>query len=273
MTDYKLDRRACKWIKEGRGKGSGKNYLPWLTVGDLSSQGRSHRVIGHLTQRTHHLFSDMELAAFLLLEWNPAVTDIREQFPLRVEDTMALAEEANIRHPEAGGHTQIMSSDFVIDVSAQSGPQRLAIQVKVSSDLKDARTVEKLELERRYWKTKGIPWYLITEKQMPRTVMENLNLLYSARVQGESMDVLFKSLPAYVDILEDNPNTMLPDIGMLVDQSYSLDAGTSLARLRALMALRAMTFDISIPWRKLVSHDLKVVEDIALLRASYATNQ
>ncbi|MGO2263490.1 TnsA endonuclease N-terminal domain-containing protein [Halomonas sp.] len=273
MANYKLDKKTEKWIKEERGKGSGKDYRPWLTVRDLSSKGRSHRVMGHLTGRTHHFFSDAELAAFLLLEWNPSVTDIREQFPLRIEDTLSLAEEASIRHPEAGGFHQVMSSDLVVDLSMPTGPQRLAIQVKVSSDLMDPRTVEKLELERRYWKIKGIPWYLITEKQMPRTIMENLDLLYSARVHSESMEVLFQSMPVYANILAQNPNTRLPEIGMLVDQSYSLEPGTSLARLRALAALRALIFDISIPWSKLISQDLHVVDNVALLRASYAANQ
>lgn len=273
MASYKLDKKTEKWIKEGRGKGSGEYYLPWLTVRDLPSKGRSHRVMGHLTGRTHHFFSDLELAAFLLLEWNPAVTDIREQFPLRIEDTLSLANQANIRHPDDGGYHQIMSSDFVVDLSAPTGPQRFAVQVKTSTDLTDPRTVEKLEIERRYWRLKGIPWYLLTDKQMPRTIMKNLEFLYSARVQNETMEVLFQSLPVYVDVLAKNPNTRLPELGMLIDQSYSLEPGTSLARLRALAALRALMFDISIPWTKLVSQDLQVVEDIALLRASYAANQ
>lgn len=166
-----------------------------------------------------------------------------------------------------------MSSDFVVDIVAPSGTKRLAIQVKASSDLKDARTVEKLELERRYWKKKGISWYLLTEKQIPKTVANNLDTLYSARVQSESLEILFNSLPVYADSLEANPNAKLPDIGMLIDRSYSLEAGTSLARLRALMALRALTFDISTPWNQLVARDLQVVEDITLLRASYAANQ
>lgn len=135
MTDYKLDNRAKKWIKEGRGKGSGRDYRPWLTVRDLPSQGRSHRVMGHLTQRTHHFLSDLELATFFLLEWNSTVSDIREQFPLHVEDTLRLAEEANIRHPEIGGYTQVMSTDFVVDFSASSGARRMAIQVKSSREL------------------------------------------------------------------------------------------------------------------------------------------
>lgn len=273
MANYKLDKKTEKWIKENRGKGNGKDYHPWLTVRDLPSEGRSHRVMGHLTGRTHHFFSDTELAAFLLIEWNPDVIDIREQFPLRIEDTLSLAEQAKIPHPAASGYHQIMSSDFFVDLSTSTGPQSMAIQVKVSSDLMDPRTVEKLEIERRYWKRKGIPWYLITEKQMPSTVMANLDLLYSARLQDESLEVLFQSLPIYVSTLADNPNTRLPDIGMLIDHSYSLEPGTSLARLRALAALRVLTFDISIPWNKLVSRDLHVVEDIGLLRAGYAANQ
>lgn len=36
-----------KWIKEGRGQGFGNSYKPWLTIRDVSSEGRSHRVFGH----------------------------------------------------------------------------------------------------------------------------------------------------------------------------------------------------------------------------------
>ena len=58
-----------RWIKEGRGQGNLKDYKPWITIRDVSSKGRSHRVFGHTTKRTHHLLSDLELAIFLLLDW------------------------------------------------------------------------------------------------------------------------------------------------------------------------------------------------------------
>lgn|SRR5699024_7746808 len=117
MTNSTLDARSLKWIKQGRGAGSGKDYLPWLTVRDLPSSGRSHRIWGFQTQRTHHLLSDLELAAFFLFDWSPFATDIREQYPLRLEDTLDLAEQAGIRHPEFQGQVQIMSSDFLIDTN------------------------------------------------------------------------------------------------------------------------------------------------------------
>ena len=47
---------------------SSEDYQPFVKVADISSLGRSHRVFGHKTKRTHHLISDLELAVFLLFE-------------------------------------------------------------------------------------------------------------------------------------------------------------------------------------------------------------
>ena len=58
---------ACR-IKEGRGQGHGKDYIPWLTVQEVPSSGRSHRIYSHKTGRVHHLLSDLELAVFLSLD-------------------------------------------------------------------------------------------------------------------------------------------------------------------------------------------------------------
>ena len=58
-----------------------------VTVRDLSSLGRSHQVYSHKTKRTHHLLSDLELAIFLILEWNLLIQGIREQFPLRTTES------------------------------------------------------------------------------------------------------------------------------------------------------------------------------------------
>ena len=43
---------------------SSKDYQPFVKVSDISSLGRSHRVFGHKTKRTHHLLSGLELAVF-----------------------------------------------------------------------------------------------------------------------------------------------------------------------------------------------------------------
>ena len=52
-------------LKKGAGKALVRINKPWLTVRDVPSEGRSHRVFGHLT---HHLLSDLGLETFLLLQ-------------------------------------------------------------------------------------------------------------------------------------------------------------------------------------------------------------
>jgi len=79
LSEHQIARR----IKEGRGQGVGKKYRPWLYVQEVPSEGRSHRIYSHKTDRIHHLLSDLELAVFLVLEWTHSIADIREQFPLR----------------------------------------------------------------------------------------------------------------------------------------------------------------------------------------------
>jgi hypothetical protein len=44
-----------RYIKEGRGQGSGSNYQPWIKIQDFPSKGRVSRPPGWKTNREHHL--------------------------------------------------------------------------------------------------------------------------------------------------------------------------------------------------------------------------
>ena len=59
----------------------------------------------------------------------------------------------------------VLTCDFMI--TTQSG--LMARTIKLSSDLQNKRTLEKLEIERRYWKEVGIDWKLVTEHEMDKT--------------------------------------------------------------------------------------------------------
>ncbi|SDJ23940.1 hypothetical protein SAMN04488123_12245 [Natribacillus halophilus] len=61
MSKRKRTSEVDKWIKEGRGTGSGAEYRPWLKVQDVSSLGRSTRLKGIKTGRQHEFLSDLEL--------------------------------------------------------------------------------------------------------------------------------------------------------------------------------------------------------------------
>ncbi|TPQ25580.1 TnsA endonuclease N-terminal domain-containing protein [Methylomonas koyamae] len=49
-----------------------------------------------------------------------------------------------------------------------------ALQAKYSENLQDTCTIEKLEIEGRYWAQKCVPWMLVTEKDIPLVVFNNI---------------------------------------------------------------------------------------------------
>lgn len=164
---YGIDeKRIARRAKEGRGQGQGENYKPWLTMRDVASHGRSSRPKGDTTGRKHELLSDNERAVFLVLDASEAVVDIREQFPLPREETIRIAAEMGVRHPQDAGVDIVMTTDFLVDVRVGKRVQRQAIAVKPWSRLDERRTIEKLEIERRYWLSQSVPWQLTTDLEI-----------------------------------------------------------------------------------------------------------
>jgi hypothetical protein len=266
------DAKNKKWIKEGRGSGQNQDYKPWITVRDLPSDGRVHRIFGHKSQRTHHLLSDLELAVFLLLEWHQDVIQIREQFPLEIETTSQIAKDAGIVHPSQSGVKQYMSSDFLVNSHDKQQP-KFALQAKYAEALDDARTAEKLELERRYWQLKEVPWYLITEQDIPETIIKNIKWLYPAQRDEVDIELLFQHIEYYDHHFSNNPNKNIIDICKSLDIAYELEIGESLAEVRHLLAKRCFTFDIFILAPKLKAHQLKKGTAKLLQEAYSVSNQ
>lgn len=252
LNKAQIDRR----LKEGRGQGRGPDYKPFIYTRDVSSLGRSHRLPGSKTRRLHHLLSDLELAIFLILEWSPLVTDIREQFPMRVEDTVRITEEMGIPHGAYQGTPQVLTSDFLVD-SADPHRPLFAIQGKYRADLQRPEVIERLELERRYWQEKEIPWVIITECEIPRDVFSNIQWLYPAQAEDDiSMKDLEHNREMFLYEFQRNPDRKLAVIAQGLDVSGQLEPGQSLYWLRKLLATHCFMFDIGKPYRELKPEDL-----------------
>jgi len=234
-----------KWIQEGRGKGRLNEYKPWLTVRDVPSMGRSSRVFGKKSQRIHHLLSDLELAVFLMFEWSDRVLEIREQFPLNLKYTQQLAESMGINHPAIRGIDQYMSSDFLVNSIDEKQPV-FAIQVKPQSALNDKRTIEKLQLERTYWLKKEIPWKIITENEIPKIVIQNINWLYPLVGENseESMVFLSGKVKEYAYYFSIFPDLNIIDFCKKLDKEQKLSKGETLGVIRILLAKKYIDFDI-----------------------------
>ncbi len=251
FTEGQIQRR----IKEGFGKGQGQDYKPWIRVQDVPSVGRSHRIYSHITKRTHHLLSDLERAVFFILDWKTSTRDIREQFPLIREDSLDIAKETGIRHPEMASVKQVMSSDFLVDTADKNRP-KFVLQVKPSSVMEDKRTIEKLEIERRYWLKKEIPFFLVSERSISDVIHKNLFWLFpNKEVPHEEIDIP-RIAEFYKSILHDHHESTLIDICKTIDTAYQQELGQALFELRVLMSQRIICFDISVPWQELTSADL-----------------
>ena len=253
-----LKRAINKRFKEGRGNGTGKHYKPFLEIRDVASKGRCHRVPSITHGRVVHLLSDLELVIFYLFDWHSAVIDIREQFPLNPQDTFALAESANIPHPEYGGVKQVMTTDFVVDMSDQGEMKRIAISAKYAEDLEDPRTLEKQELERRYWKNKEVPWYIITEQDIPPILVKNIRWLIphfqSFELSEQERKLAFNQFIYAFDTFQE---IKIPHICAHLDEANEQEPGTYLSWLRHLLAQRAFVWDMNtIAHTKLTSADL-----------------
>lgn len=115
-----------------------------------------------------------------------------------------------------------MTSDFLVDSSSH---KQFVIQVKPLSELKNPRTIEKLEIERRYWASKEIPWYIITEKELNPTVLDNIKWLYSSQTDMHDYDQLLNALSNFEFFCQKHLQMKLSDVCKSIDREYQQDLG------------------------------------------------
>lgn len=179
-------KRLQKWIKQGRGTGSGEHYQPWhqVTRADPGSRGRSHIVNSGLS-RLHHFLSDLELVQFTFATMLPGVVDLQEQFSLSLDDgfdagcggqallfqpgAQTIARELGFAYPTLRKDDEvqpwIMTTDLLLTFAAGSADRRLAVSVKPKGGFGRRRQQELLAIERDYWLRRGVPWLLVTPAQ------------------------------------------------------------------------------------------------------------
>jgi hypothetical protein len=261
------DKAIVKRFKDGRGSGVGRDYQPFLTVRDVPSTGRVHRLPSATVGRVHHLLSDLEHHVFCQLDWHPETVDIREQFPIALEDSRALAERLGIAHPSFAGVDQVVTTDFIVDMNRAGRVFHKAISAKYAEDLDDPRVIEKLELERRYWSEKDIPFCIVTEQEIPKLLVQNIKWIRPFLTSyGFNADELKEYFGIFNDTKRFYPSQKISSITNKLDDDYNLEVGTHLSVLRPLLAQRAFSFDMlkksvkTLIWEDLVPSEFWLAE-------------
>ncbi|MUG92904.1 heteromeric transposase endonuclease subunit TnsA [Scytonema sp. UIC 10036] len=242
-----------KRIKEGRGQGTGFDYKPWLLVQNVPSRGLVTRIKGWKTTRVHHLLSNLELNYFYVLEWSPKVCDIREQYPLLpLSETIAIAQQCGIRHPLDPKTQQpvVMTTDFLITMHQPIGVKDLARTIKLAKDLLSERTLEKLEIERRYWLKRDIDWGIVTEHEIPETLAKNVEWLHPFQKTTDLSPLTepeINRIATTLNLRITIDSKALADMTAECDDQLGLFPGTSLSVSRHLIANRQWQVDMNKP--------------------------
>ncbi len=264
-----------KRIKQGRGQGRGAKYKPWLYIHDVPSKGRAWRTKGWKTERPHHLLSDFEYDYFLIKDWDPSVIDIREQYPLLpLEETLAIAEECNIRHPSVQHPKKrgviipvVMTTDFVLTISEGLNMYDQARTLKYAKDLESQRTLEKLEIERRYWARRNIDWAIVTEHEISRALARNIQKFHKHLTIEDRVALPETTIQEIAAVLTSEvmqSNHPLSQIALECDERLLLQPGTCLTIAYHLMATRQWKIDMFTP--------IQPGNRLVLLNESYYTH-
>lgn len=236
-----------RYIKEGRGQGTGQDYKPWVKISDYSSTGRATRIHGK-TGRIHHLHSDNQLRAFLIFEFSDQVVDIRESYPLL--DVMETVDNKdNLRFDKfcdrKTGEPLVICTNFLLTIKDAAGNEKLiARTVKNTSELAKKITLEKLEIERRYWLAKGIEWKVITEKQLSKTLCKNIEWVRETLLEDSvaEKDSLAQRLLTY---LLNNITLNVKRLLKAFEEVEQLSEGTALYLFRYLIATKQIKINMS----------------------------
>ncbi|MFK0380273.1 TnsA endonuclease N-terminal domain-containing protein [Pandoraea sp. NPDC090278] len=197
-----------------------------------------------------------------MCEYLGNVVDIREQYPVHpITETLALAHELGIVHPEFGGHARSVTTDALLTIDDGNTRWQLARSLKYAADLTDARTRENLELERQAWRARGIGWELLTEHELPEVLGQNLRWLRTwdkgGRGEVPSVDIQRYFLVA------------------LADQSFSQSLGFVITRvaerlrISRLLAIHVFRF---LAWHRQIEVDLYAPLHLTKPHAALASN-
>lgn len=264
MGRYDQDAKVyAKWAKEGRGQGQKENYKPWLYVYNVPSRGRSHRIWSYTSNRVVHCLSDLELSVFLLLEWSFVVEDIREQFPLDLNTTLSIASDLEFRHPMLRGEKIIMTTDFLASTPLKSEPYA-AFQVKPDSELDVPRVKEKLAIEKAYWNSLNIHFETISESSIDYVKVRNIKWLLPYTQSLMSEQTKAEAVSFWNQLTREYADEKLLRLTNIVDEMQNEEPGTALGEIRDLLACRAASFDMSIPYIQLYASDICFPQNLAM---------
>lgn len=193
--------------KRGMGTGSGATYKPYIQAREFNSLGTTSNAIDWKTGRTMELLSQGELELWLILRWDDANLDIREQSKLDLKDTLKISDEIGIRHPK--NKKTSMTTDLL--VTRKDGSE-IVYSLKTSrASLINERTTAKLFIEKCYWTRRNVKFKLMYKDELNNILAQNIRLVTAFYRRSSVFDdlSLLKHMIATKQIIVDMESKIL----------------------------------------------------------------
>ncbi|MGO4273049.1 TnsA endonuclease N-terminal domain-containing protein [Paenibacillus sp. TAF58] len=161
-----------------------------------------------------------------------------------------------IKEGRGAGVPLVLTTNFLLTIRDPNGKERyIARSIKDSSELTRKITFEKMEIENRYWRAKGIEWKITTDKQLLRQFAKNIEWVRETMLVTESNEVDKDQLSVtLLNHLLNNHEFILSDILKDFDKREGASKGAGLYLFRFLLAKK----EIKINMRNKIDLSLRV---------------
>jgi len=126
----------------------------------------------------------------------------------------------------------------------------VARSLKAASELEKRISLERLEIERRYWEARGIDWGIVTNKDIPVVKAKNIEWIHSARYAyadaGLTESDLAELVEAFLLRLSQSSES-IRKTALLFDKDYVLAPGTGMFLFRHLLAVKRINVNMDEP--------------------------
>jgi len=256
------EEKLKRYKSEGRGKGEGAAYKPWLNTHSITSDGRSSRLLGIKTGRIHHFFSDTQRKYFLLLDWlDKSITDIREHYPLLDLTKVVDDDDLDLRKYQDENEHYVITTTFLISKLMPNGEiVEFARSIKYASNLDNKSTLESLEIQRRFWEKKGIDYGIVTNKDINMVQVKNiewLNPIISMNYKHENKSDIEMMIKSRYQTEEIPFNKLLEAI----DSDYGFEDGTAVQVFKSMVANRKVVIDFLHPINLRTKIEINFIEE------------
>ncbi|MFK5708563.1 TnsA endonuclease N-terminal domain-containing protein [Lysinibacillus boronitolerans] len=182
-----------------------------------------------------------------MFEYSDDVLDIRESFPL-LDALEVIDDKDDLRFDkftDEEGFPLVICTTFLLTVRDKKGEEKLvARSVKNTSELTKKITLEKLEIERRYWEARGVDWQIVTEKQLPRQLCNNIEWCRETLLEVMQQDELAGALLTYI---QNNRSVPIKYLLSKFENEQELEPGKGLWLFRYLLAKKCLEVNIENP--------------------------